>query len=85
MAPFREMLCAKDRKLYRDPTMNEFFEESKQNIVHMIEKGMETFGMDRATCLSPDLVRPALGTSFFKNTVDAQQNPVLNAVRTTGK
>lgn len=73
MAPFRELLRKKDRKLYWDATLNELSEKSKLNIVRKIEKGFKTFEMDRAI----------FGISFFKKTADSVQNLVLTVVRTT--
>ena len=66
MAPFRELLCTKDRKFYWDATLDKLFEESKRKIVRKIEEGVKTFKMNRATFLSTDYSKTGIGYFLFQ-------------------
>lgn len=85
MAPFRELLRTKDRKFYWDTTLDKFIKESKLNIVQKIKRGSRLLRWVEQLVSQWILVRLALDTSYFKNTVSAQQIPVLTIVIATGK
>ena len=63
MALFRELLKTMKRKFYWDKTLERLFQESKRVIVGKIEKGVQTFEMNRATGLATNYSK--IGISYF--------------------
>ena len=63
MAPFRELLSTKRKKFYWDDTLDHIFEESKKQIISLIEEGVKSFEIGRPTCISSDWSKTGIG--FF--------------------
>ena len=63
MAPFRELLKTKNRKFYWEERFEHLFQESKRVIVWKMEKGVQTFEMNRTTGLATDYSKT--GISYF--------------------
>ena len=61
MAPFRELLSKKHKKLYWDATLDKLFNESKTKIISQIKEGVHAFEKDRVTCLSTDWSKAGIG------------------------
>ena len=61
MAPFRDLLSGKSAKFYWDDTLNQVFEQSKQQIISSIRDGVCTFQMNRTTCISTDWSKQGIG------------------------
>ena len=66
MDPFRELLRTKNRKFYWDETLEHIFQESKKTIVKRIEKGIQTFEMNRATGLATDYSKTVISYFLFQ-------------------
>ena len=61
MAPFRELLSTKHKKFYWDDTLDRIFEESKKQIISLIEDGVKTFEIGRPTSISSDWSKTGIG------------------------
>ena len=66
MALFWELLKTKDQKFYWDDTLDKIFEELKLRIRKEIENGVNTFEINRPTCLSTDFSRTGIGYFLFQ-------------------
>ena len=60
MAPFRELL-EKAKPFYWDETLENFFQNSKGQIISLIEHGVTTFEVNRPTCLATDWSKTGIG------------------------
>ena len=62
MAPFRDFLKRNPNNMqFWDETMDELFERSKAEIVHLIQEGVKAFEKNRPTCLATDWSRTGMG------------------------
>ena len=77
MQPFRELLASKKRSFYWDETLEQLFEQSKQRIIQCVKEGVQTFEVDRHTCLSTDWSKIGIGYALFQKHCDcvAPVNP----------
>ena len=62
MEPFRELLASKTQRLFFwDETMDTIFQKSKEEIIWLIQKGVQSFEKDRPTCLATDWSKTGIG------------------------
>ena len=69
MAPFRELLSTK-QPFHWDDALEEAFQQSKEEILHLVEKGVKSFEVGRPTCLATDWARIGLGFLLLQKHCD---------------
>ena len=73
--PFKKFLSPKV-KFEWTGELDSLFNKSKDQIVEAIKEGVKIFDPTRRTALMPDWSKPALGSGYFKNIVNAPKPPL---------
>ena len=60
MQPFRELVKSNSEFSWTQ-TLQDAFDDSKKQIVKLVEEGVSTFDVNRVTCLSPDWSKTGMG------------------------
>ena len=61
MAPFQELFSTKHKKFYWDDAPDQIFQESKRQIIALIEEGVKSFEIGHPTCISSDWSKTGIG------------------------
>ena len=64
MEPFRGLLKSKGQVFFWDQTMDHLFQKSKEEILRLVKEGVQTYDLNRPTCLTTDWSKEGIGFSL---------------------
>ena len=76
MAPFRELL-SKSKQFYWDETLDQLFNESKEEILRHVVQGFKSFDVTKTAALSHDWCNIAFGYTLWQKHCRCKLPPVL--------